>query len=124
MDGSDATPHYHLYRRSRTPVWLALSWRALLAFALIGIALAVHWFDRDGLRQSSGAPVTFADILYFTMITVTTVGYGDIYPVTTVGRLITMISALVGMAVIALPTGIITAAYMAEITKKKSKYEL
>ena len=63
MDGSDATPHYHLYRRSRTPVWLALSWRALLAFALIGIALAVHWFDRDGLRQSSGAPVTFADIL-------------------------------------------------------------
>ena len=35
-----------------------------------------------------------------------------------------MISALVGMAVIALPTGIITASYMNDITKKKSKYEL
>jgi len=66
---------------------VALSWRALAALALIGIALAVHWFDREGLRQSSGKPVTFADILYFTMITVTTVGYGDIVPVTQQSRL-------------------------------------
>lgn len=67
---------------------------------------------------------TFFDALYWATISITTIGYGDISPVTPVGRLITMISALVGMAVIALPTGIITAAYMAEITKKKSKYEL
>lgn len=59
----------------------------MLALGLIGIALAVHWFDRDGLRQSSGEPVTFTDILYFTMITVTTVGYGDIVPVTQQSRL-------------------------------------
>lgn len=78
---------YHLRRQSRTPVWLALSWRALFALALIGIALAVHWFDREGLRQNSGEPVTFADILYFTMITVTTVGYGDIVPVTQQARM-------------------------------------
>lgn len=67
---------------------------------------------------------TFFDALYWATISITTIGYGDISPVTPVGRFITMISALVGMAVIALPTGIITAAYMAEITKKKSKYEL
>ncbi len=66
----------------------------------------------------------FFDALYWATISITTIGYGDIYPVTNVGRLITMISALVGMAVIALPTGIITAGYMAEITKKKSKYEI
>lgn len=66
----------------------------------------------------------FFDALYWATISITTIGYGDIYPVTTIGRLITMLSALVGMAVIALPTGIITAGYMAEITKKKSKYEL
>ncbi len=87
MEIAGQKPDYHLYRRSRTPVWLALSWRALLALGLIGIALAVHWFDRDGLRQSSGEPVTFTDILYFTMITVTTVGYGDIVPVTQQSRL-------------------------------------
>ena len=82
MRNPDIDPrHYHLRRQSRTPAWLALSWRALLAVGLISIAVAVHWFDRDGLRQNSGEPVTFADILYFTMITVTTVGYGDIVPV-------------------------------------------
>ncbi len=84
---NDDADHYRLRRLSRTPAWLALSWRALVALALIGIALAVHWFDRDGLRQNSGEPVTFADILYFTMITVTTVGYGDIVPVTQQARM-------------------------------------
>ncbi len=66
----------------------------------------------------------FFDAIYWATISITTIGYGDITPVTPVGKFITMISALVGMAVIALPTGIITAAYMNEITKKKSKYEL
>lgn len=66
----------------------------------------------------------FFDALYWATISITTIGYGDISPVTTVGRLITMISALVGVAVIALPSGIITAAYMDEIKRKKSKLEL
>ena len=66
----------------------------------------------------------FFDALYWATISITTIGYGDISPVTSLGRMITMISALVGMAVIALPTGIITAAYMNEINRKKSKYEL
>ena len=66
----------------------------------------------------------FFDALYWATISITTIGYGDISPCTQVGRMITMISALVGVAVIALPSGIITAAYMNEISKKKSKYEL
>ena len=66
----------------------------------------------------------FFDALYWATISITTIGYGDIYPTTDVGRLITMISALVGVAVIALPSGMITAAYINEINKKKSKYEL
>ncbi len=66
----------------------------------------------------------FFDALYWATISITTIGYGDISPTSDVGRFITMISALVGVAVIALPSGIITAAYMNEINKKKSKYEL
>lgn len=66
----------------------------------------------------------FFDALYWATISITTIGYGDISPVTPIGRMITMISALVGVAVIALPSGIITAAYMNEINKKKTKYEL
>lgn len=79
--------HLRLHRRSRTPTWLNVAWRVLLAFGLIGIALAVHWFDRDGLRDNSDGSITFVDVLYFTMITVTTVGYGDIVPVTPQARL-------------------------------------
>lgn len=64
------------------------------------------------------------DAIYWATISITTIGYGDISPVTTAGRTITMISALVGVAVIALPSGIITAAYMDEMKKKKGKHEL
>ena len=67
---------------------------------------------------------TFLDALYWATISITTFGYGDITPQTDLGQFITMISALVGVAVIALPTGMITAAYMNEISKKKTKYEL
>lgn len=67
---------------------------------------------------------SFFDALYWATISITTIGYGDIYPTTNLGRFITMISALVGVAVIALPSGMITAAYMNEISRKKSKYEL
>ena len=76
-----------LRQRSRTPVWLALSWRVLFALGLIGVALAVHWFDREGLRDNSDGHVSLIDVIYFTVITVTTVGYGDIVPVTDRARL-------------------------------------
>ncbi len=76
-----------LRRRSGLPVWLSLLWRVALVMALIGVALAGHWLDRGGLRDNIDGQVSFADVLYFTMITVTTVGYGDIVPVTVHARL-------------------------------------
>lgn len=58
---------------------------------------------------------TFFDALYWAMVTLTTVGYGDVYPHTEIGRLVSMLSACVGIAIVALPTSIITAGYMAEL---------
>lgn len=55
---------------------------------------------------------TFFDAVYWATTALTTVGYGDIYPVTTVGRIISMLSSFVGIAIVALPSGIITAGYM------------
>ena len=67
---------------------------------------------------------TFWDAIYWSAVSITTIGYGDLSPVTTVGRMVTVVSSLVGVAVIALPSGIITAAYMDEIKKKKGQHEL
>lgn len=54
----------------------------------------------------------FFEAVYWATVSLTTMGYGDIYPVTTVGRVFTMLSAVFGIAIIALPAGIITAGYM------------
>ena len=62
----------------------------------------------------------FFDALYWATISLTTIGYGDIYAVTDVGRLVTMISSFVGIAVVALPAGIITAGYVNEINRQNS----
>ena len=58
---------------------------------------------------------TFFDAVYWATVSLTTVGYGDIYPVTTAGRIITMISSMFGIAIVALPAGIVTAGYMEEL---------
>ena len=57
--------------------------------------------------------------MYWATVSLTTIGYGDIYPVSTLGRLITMISSFLGIAVVALPAGIITAGYMNELQHKE-----
>ncbi len=62
---------------------------------------------------------TMFDAIYWATVSLTTMGYGDIYPVTTAGRVITMLSAFVGIAIVALPAGIITAGYMEEITSNR-----
>ncbi len=58
---------------------------------------------------------TFFDAIYWATVSLTTMGYGDIYPVSTAGRVVTMLPSFVGIAIVALPSGIITAGYMDEI---------
>lgn len=64
---------------------------------------------------------TFFDAIYWAVITLTTVGYGDIHPVSGIGQMVSMVSSFVGLAVVALPTAILTARYITELNRKKEK---
>jgi voltage-gated potassium channel len=77
-----------LVRRTATPPEAALAMRALAVLMLIGAVFTVFLLDRSGLQDNIDGHVSVTDVLYFTMITITTVGYGDIVPVSDQARLI------------------------------------
>lgn len=68
----------------------ALVRRILLALGLVLLVVVIIWFDREGLRDHAqdGEPLGITDVLYFTVVSLTTLGYGDISPVTTEARLL------------------------------------
>lgn len=61
------------------------------------------------------------DSMWWAVITFTTVGYGDIYPVTPVGRILCAFISFVGIAMLAIPTGIISSAFISIMKDKLSK---
>ena len=89
----------------------------LAAGYIIVSALVIYSVEPDSFN-------TFFDAIYWATVSLTTVGYGDIYPVTVAGRTIAMISSIFGIAIVALPAGIITAGYMTELQEKDNREEL
>lgn len=86
-------------------------------------ALAVGYILVSALVVISVEPETFPtffDAVYWATVSLTTVGYGDIYAVSTAGKIITMISSIFGIAIVALPAGIITAGFMDELNNRKN----
>lgn len=90
------------------------------------LSMAVFYVMFTALVMFNIEPDTFGnffDAIYWAAISLTSVGYGDITPVSEVGRLFTMLSAFVGVAIIALPSGIITAGYLDVLSKEKDSVE-
>ena len=82
-------PRFKPLRRAvNVPVWGDLSIRLGLALFLIFVVVMIHWWDREGLVDSVDGHVSFLDVVYFTMISITTTGFGDIAPVSDKARLI------------------------------------
>ncbi len=86
----------------------------IAVFYIFVSALAVFAYEPETFKNFFGA-------LYWATTALTTVGYGDLAPVSDVGRLISMISSIFGIAIIALPAGIVTAGFVDEIHKGKDR---
>ena len=65
----------------------------------------------------------YFNAFYWAGITLTTVGYGDIYPVTTIGKTVALLSSFFGIGIIALPTGIIAAEFKRSFKYKQTNEE-
>ncbi len=77
-----------LRRAVRVPVWGDLAIRLGLAVFLVMIVVMIHWWDRNGLVDNLDGEISFLDVVYFTMISITTTGYGDIVPISDRARLV------------------------------------
>lgn len=99
----------NVFRKSKEP-FIAVGTLAV-AYVLVS-ALIIYNVEPDSFN-------TFFDAFYWATVSLTTVGYGDIYPITTIGRIVTMFSSVFGIAVVAMPAGIVTAGYMSEIQENK-----
>jgi voltage-gated potassium channel len=75
-----------LRRAVNMPWYTDLTLRLGAALVLIGIVVFIHWLDREGLVDSADGDVSLLDIFYFTMISITTTGFGDITPVSDSAR--------------------------------------
>ena len=92
----------------------------------VGLCLFVMLFSAIIMYtvENSVQPEKFPNViasLWWAMCTLTTVGYGDVYPVTAVGRFLASVISLVGIGVIAIPTGIIAAGFTAAINGEETK---
>jgi voltage-gated potassium channel len=76
-----------LRRKARFSGWLGLSWRLAVMAGLLGALILIHWIEREGLHDNYDDKVSLLDVIYFTMISATTTGYGDIVPVSDRTRL-------------------------------------
>ena len=105
--------------------WVILLTVLSLAFFYIFITALIMFNAEEDINPETGEYLfnNFFDAFYWAACTLTTVGYGDLYPISNTGRVISIISAMVGIAIIALPSGIITAGYMDELRIRKEKKE-
>ena len=95
--------------------------RALGASLLIFLGALVIAASAMRLAEQEAQPDKFAtipDALWWAVITLTTVGYGDVYPVTGAGKIIAAFTAVTGIVMLALPVGIVATAFAREIQRR------
>lgn len=92
----------------------------ILAIA-ITLSSALMYYAESGLQPEKLASIPHA--MYWSLITLTTVGYGDISPVTPIGKAISSITALLGVSTVAMLTGIVASSFSNQIARRRAIFE-
>lgn len=96
----------------------------LIVTATIMFVLVILTSSFIYLAEHEAQPDKFTDIptsMWWAIVTLTTVGYGDVFPVTALGKVFAAIIAVLGIGMFALPTGILGASFVEEMGKMKEK---
>ncbi len=104
-----------------------LVWREMLVFFLLAVlvmfvtAVGIYTFENEAQPEAfPSIPHSF----WFAVTSLTTVGYGDIYPITVMGKLFTFFVLMIGLGIVALPVGLVSSAFtQAREEEKQRKVE-
>ncbi len=95
----------------------ALGASLLLLIGLVILSASVmHVLERDAQPDKFGS---VPEAMWWAIVTLTTVGYGDVTPVTAAGRLVAGVTMVIGMIMLALPVGIVATAFSQEIHRRE-----
>lgn len=104
----------NIFKRKKSQLFSSI----FIVFLLMIVA-AVMMYNVETEAQPEAFSNAF-DALWWAVATLTTVGYGDIYPVTVIGKILSGAIALLGIGLVAVPTGIISAGFMEQIEEEKA----
>ncbi len=94
-----------------------LSMTLFVIFVLMILSSTLMYYIEHDEQPAQFASI--GDALWWSVVTLTTVGYGDVYPITNMGKLLSGVIALIGIGFVALPTGIISSAFIEKIQSEK-----
>lgn len=95
---------------------------SIAVVSMLMIIAAVLMYNIENEAQPEAFENAFA-ALWWAVATLTTVGYGDIYPVTALGKILSAVIALLGIGLVAVPTGIISSGFVESMEEKHQKQE-
>jgi len=107
------------FNKAITAKWEALQISAIYTGVVIIFSSILMFLTEGNVQKEQFGSIPRC--LWWSIITVTTVGYGDTYPVTALGKLVAALTAICGIAVIAIPIGIISAGFTESLGSENSK---